>query len=157
MADSPVVAYQIKQSNGAFKLVGKTYGFAPYGLAIPKTTGMTTPILAALKVLIANGEYHAILAKWGLAGRRDHDAGDQRGEELSARSRCPRARSPTATGRPEDIKAVPVRHPGRWVAAAIVLVIAAALIRSVVTNPRFQWGVVGEYLFDHRILDGPAS
>ena len=66
MADSPVVAYQIKQSNGAFKLVGKTYAFAPYGLAIPKTTGMTTPIQAALKVLIANGEYHAILAKWGL-------------------------------------------------------------------------------------------
>src|SRR5271154_3914871 len=66
MADSPVVAYQIKQSNGAFKLVGKTYKFAPYGLAIPKTSGMTTPILAALKVLIANGEYHAILAKWGL-------------------------------------------------------------------------------------------
>jgi polar amino acid transport system substrate-binding protein len=66
MADSPVVAYQIKQSNGEFKLVGKTYNFAPYGLAIPKTSGMTTPMLAALKVLIANGEYHAILAKWGL-------------------------------------------------------------------------------------------
>jgi polar amino acid transport system substrate-binding protein len=66
MADSPVVAYQIKQSNGQFKLVGKTYNFAPYGLAIPKTSGMTTPTLAALKVLIANGEYHAILAKWGL-------------------------------------------------------------------------------------------
>ena len=66
MADSPVVAYQIKQSNGTFKLVGKTYNYAPYGLAIPKTSGMTTPILAALKVLIANGEYHAILAKWGL-------------------------------------------------------------------------------------------
>ena len=31
MADSPVVAYQIKQSNGAFKLVGKTYDFAPTG------------------------------------------------------------------------------------------------------------------------------
>ncbi len=66
MADSPVVAYQIKQSNGAFKLVGKTYNFAPYGLAVPKTTGMTVPIQQALKVLIANGEYHAILAKWGL-------------------------------------------------------------------------------------------
>jgi polar amino acid transport system substrate-binding protein len=66
MADSPVVAYQVKQSGGAFKVVGKTYAFAPYGLAIPKTTGMTTPILAALKVLIANGEYHAILGKWGL-------------------------------------------------------------------------------------------
>jgi polar amino acid transport system permease protein len=56
--------------------------------------------------------------------------------------------------RPEDIRAVPVRHPGRWVAAAIVLVIAVALVRSVATNPRFQWSVVGEYLFDERILEG---
>lgn len=66
MADSPVVAYQIKEAHGEFKLVGKSYGFQPYGLAIPKTSGMAKPILAALKVLIANGEYHAILAKWGL-------------------------------------------------------------------------------------------
>ena len=66
MADSPVVAYQIKLSDGEFKLVGKSYEFAPYGLAIPKTSGMTKPILAALKVIIANGTYHSILAKWGL-------------------------------------------------------------------------------------------
>jgi polar amino acid transport system substrate-binding protein len=66
MADSPVVAYQIKQAGGQFKLVGKSYGFAPYGLAVPKTTGMTTPILAALKELIANGKYKAILEKWGI-------------------------------------------------------------------------------------------
>jgi polar amino acid transport system substrate-binding protein len=66
MADSPVVAYQIKQSDGAFKLVGKSYAFAPYGFAVPKTTGMTTPLLAAMKLIISNGEYHAILEKWGL-------------------------------------------------------------------------------------------
>jgi polar amino acid transport system permease protein len=59
-----------------------------------------------------------------------------------------------ATGRPEDIRAVPVRRPGRWIAAAIVLVIAASLVRSVVTTSGFQWSVVGEYLFDHRILEG---
>ncbi|HWW89844.1 MAG TPA: amino acid ABC transporter permease [Solirubrobacteraceae bacterium] len=57
-------------------------------------------------------------------------------------------------GRPEDIRAVPVRRPGRWVAAAIVLVLAVAIVRSVVTNPNFQWGVVGEYVFDERILEG---
>ena len=55
---------------------------------------------------------------------------------------------------PEQIRAVPVRRPGRWIAAAIVLVITVALIRSVATNPRFQWEVVGEYLFDQRILEG---
>jgi polar amino acid transport system substrate-binding protein len=66
MADSPVVAYQIKVNNGLFKLIGKSYAFAPYGLAIPKTTGMTQPIFAALKELIANGTYLKILEKWGI-------------------------------------------------------------------------------------------
>lgn len=66
MADSPVVAYQVKQSNGAFKLIGESYGFAPYGIAVPKTSGMTTPILEALKALMANGKYLQILTKWGI-------------------------------------------------------------------------------------------
>jgi polar amino acid transport system substrate-binding protein len=66
MADSPIAAYQVKQSAGAFKLVGETYGAAPYGLAIPKNSGMTIPVLAALKSLIANGTYLQILTKWGV-------------------------------------------------------------------------------------------
>jgi polar amino acid transport system permease protein len=56
--------------------------------------------------------------------------------------------------RPDDIQAVPVRHPGRWIAAFVVLVIAASIVRAVVTNKNFQWSVVGQYLFDHRILHG---
>jgi polar amino acid transport system permease protein len=60
----------------------------------------------------------------------------------------------TRTGRPEEIEAVPVRRPWRWVAAAIVLVIAASLVRSVITNGNFQWHVVGQYLFDGRITHG---
>jgi polar amino acid transport system permease protein len=55
---------------------------------------------------------------------------------------------------PDEIQAVPVRHWGQWVAAAVVALIVAALIRSVATNSRFGWGVVGDYLFDSRILDG---
>jgi polar amino acid transport system permease protein len=43
---------------------------------------------------------------------------------------------------------------GRWIAAAIVLLIAAVVVHSVVSNPRFEWGVVGHFLFDHRILRG---
>jgi polar amino acid transport system permease protein len=54
----------------------------------------------------------------------------------------------------EEIKAVPVRRVGRWIASAIVAVVGVALIRSVVTNPNFQWGVVGDFLFDDRILRG---
>ncbi len=66
MADSPVAAYQVKQSAGAFKPVGAPYGIAPYGLAIPKGNGMTKPVSEALKVLIENGTYKKILEKWGV-------------------------------------------------------------------------------------------
>ena len=55
---------------------------------------------------------------------------------------------------PDEIESVPVRHLGRWIAAGIVLLIVASLIRSAVTNDRFEWGVVGSYLFDSRVLDG---
>ena len=66
MADSPVAAYQVKQSHGAFKLVGTTYGTAPYGLALPKASGLAPAVLAALKVLEKNGTYMSILTKWGI-------------------------------------------------------------------------------------------
>ena len=66
MADSPVAAYAVKQSNGNFKLIGPTYGNAPYGIALPKGNGMAKPVQAALKILIANGTYMKILEKWGV-------------------------------------------------------------------------------------------
>ena len=67
MADSPVAAYQVKQSDGAFKLGPKPYGTAPYGIAIPKDSGMAKPVLAAVKALMADGTYKSILDKWGIA------------------------------------------------------------------------------------------
>ena len=60
----------------------------------------------------------------------------------------------TQPGPSQTIEAVPVRHPGRWVAAAVVALIAASLIRSAIDNPNFKWDVVGQYLFDQRILEG---
>jgi polar amino acid transport system substrate-binding protein len=67
MADSPVADYQVKQSGGQFKVVGTPYGTAPYGIAIPKDSGMQKPILDALKQLMSNGQYKSILTKWGIA------------------------------------------------------------------------------------------
>ena len=67
MADSPVAAYIVKQSNGQFKLTGKSYNTAPYGIAIPKGSGLAKPFLSALKVLMSDGTYKAILTKWGIA------------------------------------------------------------------------------------------
>jgi polar amino acid transport system permease protein len=55
---------------------------------------------------------------------------------------------------PETIVAVPVRHPGRWVAAAILLLLAAMFVHGLVTNPAWQWGTVGQYLFSAQVLGG---
>jgi polar amino acid transport system permease protein len=60
----------------------------------------------------------------------------------------------TQPGPPQTVEAVPVRHPGRWIAAAIVAIVAISLIRSAIDNPNFHWDIVGDYLFDQRILDG---
>jgi polar amino acid transport system substrate-binding protein len=66
MADSPVAEYQVKKSGGTFKLSGQPYATAPYGIAIPKTSGMTKPVLGALMALMAEGTYKKILTKWGV-------------------------------------------------------------------------------------------
>jgi polar amino acid transport system substrate-binding protein len=66
-ADTPVAAYQVKQSNGVFKLVGAAYAPSPYGLAMPKN-GLDKAVLAALQHLVSNGTYASVFAKWGLQG-----------------------------------------------------------------------------------------
>jgi polar amino acid transport system permease protein len=52
------------------------------------------------------------------------------------------------------IEAVPLRHPGRWVAVAVLAVLAAMLVNTVLTNDGFRWDVVGKYLFSPPILNG---
>ncbi|SDX27287.1 polar amino acid transport system permease protein [Amycolatopsis xylanica] len=54
----------------------------------------------------------------------------------------------------EPIKAIPVRHYGRWVAGVVIVFLAFIVIRSVVTNSNLNWPIVGEYLFNDRILRG---
>ena len=65
MADSPVARYLVERSNGQLALSGKPYNEAPYGIALPKGSGMAKPILAALKKLMADGTYRTILTRWG--------------------------------------------------------------------------------------------
>jgi polar amino acid transport system permease protein len=69
-------------------------------------------------------------------------------------------------GSPEagtPIKAIPVRHPWRWVAIAIIAVLAAMLIHSLVWSHthrgtlyerRWQWGIIGHYIFARPVLNG---
>ncbi len=66
------------------------------------------------------------------------------------------AAEPTApVARPDDpIVAIPVRHPGRWVSAAIILVLVAQLLHWLLTNPEINRSVIGDYLFESSIISG---
>ena len=44
--------------------------------------------------------------------------------------------------RPAPIKAVPVRHPGRWVTVAVVAVLVAMFLHLLITNDRFRWSFI---------------
>jgi polar amino acid transport system substrate-binding protein len=67
LADSPVVAYAVKQSGGKIEAVGDIYDAAPYGYVVPKEqTDLANAIVAALKALDADGDYQKVLAEWGV-------------------------------------------------------------------------------------------
>lgn len=49
---------------------------------------------------------------------------------------------------------LPVRKPGPIIAGIIVAIIACSLLYGIVTNPRFEWDVVGIYLISDNVLSG---
>jgi polar amino acid transport system permease protein len=55
---------------------------------------------------------------------------------------------------PELIEAVPLRRPGRWIAAAVILVLVFLFIYGAATNKAFEWDTYAKYLFDKRIERG---
>ena len=67
LADSPVCAYAVKQTNGQMALAGDIYDSAPYGYVLPKDqTDFADAIAGSVQALITDGTYKSILAKWGV-------------------------------------------------------------------------------------------
>ena len=68
LADSPVMAYAVKQTNGQLQLLGDVYDSAPYGYVVKKDqTDFAQAIAQAVKELIDDGSYKKILDKWGVS------------------------------------------------------------------------------------------
>jgi polar amino acid transport system substrate-binding protein len=76
LADSPVIAYAVKQTNGQLELLGDIYDAAPYGYVIEKDQAEFAQAIAdAVQALITDGTYKTILDKWGVqAGAIDDPA-----------------------------------------------------------------------------------
>jgi polar amino acid transport system substrate-binding protein len=68
LADSPVVAYAVKQSKDQLEALGDIYEAAPYGYVVKKDqTDFAQALADAVKALISDGTYKSVLEKWGVA------------------------------------------------------------------------------------------
>jgi polar amino acid transport system permease protein len=56
--------------------------------------------------------------------------------------------------RPEAIKAIPIRHWGRWISAVVIVYVAVALVVSLLKNPNTELSVIRQYLFAGLVLRG---
>jgi polar amino acid transport system substrate-binding protein len=76
LADSPVLAYAVQQTNGQLELLGDIYDAAPYGYVIEKDqTEFAQAVADAVAALVTDGTYKTILGKWGVeAGAIDNPA-----------------------------------------------------------------------------------
>ena len=63
----------------------------------------------------------------------------------------------TTPAPPEPIRAVPVRHPGRWIATAVIAVLAAMFVHMLVTNPVFRWDFMVDNMFSEPVLRGART
>jgi polar amino acid transport system permease protein len=58
---------------------------------------------------------------------------------------------------PAAIDAVPLRHPWRWVAAVVIVILVVLFVYGAATNDAYRWHVFGEYLFNDRIFLGVTN
>ena len=129
LADSPIVDYAAKTTEGAVEAVGQPYDTAPYGIVLNKGQERLRAGRPGRRA-VADATTAPTWRSWTST------------EWRTARSRAPRStrrltmahrrttRPRTGPGRPPHgrrprapIKAVPVRHPGRWVAIAVLAVL----------------------------------
>jgi polar amino acid transport system permease protein len=59
--------------------------------------------------------------------------------------------APPPSSAPESIDAIPLRHPWRWVAAVVIVVLLALFLYGAATNKAYGWSTYAKYLFDTRI------
>ncbi|MDT0549274.1 MULTISPECIES: amino acid ABC transporter permease [Streptomyces] len=61
--------------------------------------------------------------------------------------------APPPPPEPENIKAIPVRHYGRWVAAVVVIAFLASIVYAF-SQGKVNWGAIPDYFFNDQILKG---
>ncbi len=64
------------------------------------------------------------------------------------------SQSTSSEERPGIIKAVPVRHYGRWIGVAVIVILMLMLLNMLIFNPVFDWPFVLEVMNQAPVLEG---
>ena len=79
ISDVGPLAYVAQQSEGRFEVLDANYQPAPYGLALPKGSELGPAVEAAVRALVADGTYAAVLERWDVQAGAVDDPVLQRG------------------------------------------------------------------------------
>ena len=154
LADSPVVDYAGEDHRGRAR--GRRPGLRHRAVRHRAAQGpgrLRQGVQGAVQSLMHDGTYKAILDKWSVAAGRDPDLEDQP-DRLTMRASVARTDRGGRGPRVRPIKAVPVRHPGRWVGDRRARRAGGDAGPLVPDEPGFRWDVVGQYLFSDPVLNG---
>ena len=67
LANSPVIAFAVKQTNGQLEKLGSIYDSAPYGYVVQKKdTAFADALAGALAALVSDGTYQKVLDSWNV-------------------------------------------------------------------------------------------
>src|SRR5918995_3209819 len=64
------------------------------------------------------------------------------------------ARPAVSDDRPGLIHATPVRHPGRWIAIGVIVVLALMFLHMLIFNPAFNWPFVLQAMNQSPVIEG---
>ena len=130
------------QSNepGRYRVIGEPIAHGYQGIAFRKSdVQLREAVTAALRGLIADGTYKTVLTKYGLAANAARRADAERGGAVN--------QTTLADGFP-DLSGLPVArrmHWGRWLAAALIVLMLLALARAFAYG-QIEWAYVGRFL-----------
>lgn len=75
----------------------------------------------------------------------------------AATSTGPAGRGMASSGPPDRIRAIPLPHRGRNVAAALIVVTVVLFLHGAATNEAYSWDTYRQYLFDPRVLQAAVN
>ena len=154
LADSPVVAYAVKQSEAASsRQPASIYDAAPYGYVVPRTRRTSprpspTPSRPMTPPAPTRRSWPTGASRPAPSPTSPSTRNEPAHEETEARA---------TEERPGRIDAVPVRHPRRWVAIAVIALLVADVRQHAAHQRAFNWPFICQAMQQSPVLRGPLQ